>query len=220
MTARRGFRKLLVVLAVIVALAGLAWLNRDWLVARAYLWLLESDWRVERLQIERVIEALEIEPGQSIADIGAGTGVFTRPFARAVGPDGEVYAVDINAELLEHVEQTAREQGLDNVRTILAAADDPMLPRPVDLVFFCDALHHIDGPGDYLKVLPRYLLPSGRLAVIDFKQGESPHWDPDMKLSVEQLDHWAREAGFELDSSHAFVDENYFRIYRCSACPG
>lgn len=218
MTARRGFRILLAAMAVVAVLAGLAWLNRDWLVARAYILMLESGSRVESLEIERVIEALDLGPGQAVADIGAGTGVFTRPFARAVAPGGEVYAVEINTELLEHIERTAREEGLDNVRTILAAADDPKLPRPVDLVFFCDALHHIEGPGDYLKVLPRYLLPSGRVAVIDFEDEESPHWDPDMKLSVERLDLLAREAGFELESSHTFVDENYFRIYRCAAC--
>lgn len=213
-------KRLLAVLVVIVVLAGLAWLKRDWLVARTYIWLLESDWRVGRLQIERVIGELELEPGQRVADIGAGTGVFTRPFARAVGPGGVVYAVEINAELVEHIERTAREQGLDNVRTILAAEDDPLLPEPVELIFFCDTLHHIDDPAGYLQTLRQYLLPAGRIAVIDFREGASPHFDAEMKLPAERLDRWGRVAGFELEASHDFFEDNYFRIYRCTACPG
>ena len=77
------------------------------------------------------------------------------PIARlavAAGDDGIVYAVDINRELLDHIERTASEQGLGNLRIVLAANDDPQLPEPVGLVFICDTLHHIEQPDAYLKV--------------------------------------------------------------------
>jgi ubiquinone/menaquinone biosynthesis C-methylase UbiE len=211
-------RRILIVVAILAVLAGVAWIERDWIVARLYILMLESDDRVESLRIERVIEVLEIGPGVKVADIGAGTGIFARPFAAATGRDGTVYAVDINPQLVDYMQRTAREQGLAGLRTVLAAEDDPRLPEPVDLVFFCDALHHIEDREVYLGTLRRYLRPGGRLAVIDF-EGNSPHLDPDMRYTREELDGWAGEAGFVFEASHDFIEDNLFLVYRCEGCP-
>jgi ubiquinone/menaquinone biosynthesis C-methylase UbiE len=204
---------------LLAAAVVLGWLYRDWLIAQAYKLMLEGPSRVASLRIDRVIETLEIGPGQRIVDLGTGTGVFARPFARAVAGDGIVYAVDVNRELLEHVDNTARKQGIGNIRTVLAAADDPRIPEPVDLIFICDTLHHISNRDAYLTTLRRYLNPGGRVAVIDFRQGDSPHLTGSMKYTLQQLDGWMEQAGYTLAGRHDFLDDNFFVVYRCDSCP-
>jgi ubiquinone/menaquinone biosynthesis C-methylase UbiE len=165
-----------------------------------------------------VITALDVEPGQRVADIGAGTGVFTRPLASAVGADGIVYAIDVNPELLRHIEETAAKSGFENIRIILAAGDDPQIPESVDLIFICDTLHHIDERADYLKGLRVYLRPGGRIAVIDF-DGASPHIFPSLKYPRRALMSWMEGAGYRFVRSFDFVVDNFFMIYECESCP-
>jgi len=197
----------------------LVWLYGDWLITQAYRITLEEPSRIANFQIDRVIDVLEIRPGQRVVDLGAGTGVFTRPFARATAPDGIVYAVDVNPELLKHVERTATEQHLSNIRTVLAEEADPRIPEPVDLIFICDTLHHIASRETYVATLRRYLKPGGRVAVIDFRQGSSPHLMGSMKYTLEQLDGWMLDAGYTVAGRHDFIDDNFFVVYRCAACP-
>ena len=211
-------RKLWKSLLIVVLLLGIvAWLQRDWIVARGYIALLEWDWRVRKLQVERVTGVLAVMPGQKVADLGAGSGIFSRSLARAVGPDGIVYAVDINRRLLDYIEESAAEQGIRNVRTVKAAEDDPMLPEPVDLIFICDTLHHIADRGAYLKSLRRYLKPSGRVAVIDFIK--SPHLFSSAKYSLPELERWLTEAGYMPTGRYSFLQNNFFVLYACPTCP-
>ncbi len=217
MTARRR-RWILAGLAVGL-FAALVWAGRDWIEARLLLIILESGERVEDLQVDRVIATLAIEPGAVAADIGAGTGLFTRPMARAAGGSGRIYAVDINPELLLHIESTAREAGLDAIRTVLADEDDPRLPEPVDLVLLCDTLHHIAGREAYLRRLRAYLKPGGRIAIIDFHR-TSPHVFPSLKYARDDLVAWMESAGYTLERELHFVTDNFFLIYRCDDCPG
>ena len=105
--------------------------------------MMEDERRVSGLQVERVIETLKIRPDAKIADIGAGSGLFTRPLAKRAGDKGTVYAVEIRQDLVDYLQQNAREQKLGNVRAVLAAGDDPRLPEPVDLIVIIDAMHHI-----------------------------------------------------------------------------
>lgn len=216
MTKRKS--RLLIFSALTLAAAGLAWKYQDWLMAKVYLSMLEWDGRVQSLQVERVIEALQVEPGQRIVDLGAGTGLFTRPLARSAGEEGVVYAADINAELLKHIDDSARRAGISNIRTVQCAEDDPLLPEPADLIFICDTLHHISERAAYLKTLRRYLKPGGRVAVIDFA-GSSPHIMPSMHYSLPELEGWMQEAGYRLLASHDFVEHNFFVIYQCDSCP-
>jgi len=178
-----------------------------------YIQILESADRVKKLQVDRVIEALNVKAGEAVADLGAGSGLFTRPLARQVAPGGIVYAIDINQALLDHIEETARELKLDNIRTVLAGESDPRIPAPVDLVLIVDTLHHIQNRGNYLKILPRYLKPSGRVAVIDFAKNWPPRFASG-KFSVQQLERWMKAAGFQRERSYDFLEESFFHIYR------
>jgi ubiquinone/menaquinone biosynthesis C-methylase UbiE len=215
-------RRIWILAAVLVAIAGVGWWQREWLIARAYIATLEADRRVQELQVERVVAALRIAPGQKVADVGAGTGVFARPFARAVGPTGVVYAVDVNGELLEHLSDKASAAGLTNLRTVLAQKEDARIPELVDLIFICDTLHHIGGREQYLATLRRYLQPGGRIAIIDPDE-KSPHIDalivPSMRYNFGEFEGWMLRAGFTHVETHAFPDDYFFTVYECVTCP-
>src|SRR5437867_3029293 len=119
--------------------------------AKEYIKILEDPHRIERLKPQEIVQSLGLKPGDVVADIGSGSGLFTRPLARTVQPGGKVYAVDIDKELLEHVEKTAKEQNIANITTIVGENDSPRLPpATVDLAFICDTLHHIENRQTYL----------------------------------------------------------------------
>ena len=173
-------------------------------VVTAFIW--------ESRPIARIVETLKIAPGQRIADLGAGDGVFTFPMAEIAGSSGLVYAIEIEQKKLDKIEKKARERNLNNVRTVLGATDDPRLPEPVDLILIVNTLHHISGRAEYLRNLRRYLKPEGRIAIIDF----SRWWPPfhgKMKYSVEQLDGWMQAAEFRRIESHDFLPRNFFIVY-------
>lgn len=177
-----------------------------------YAKFLEGAERVERMQVPRVVQTLGLKPGMLVADIGAGSGLFTRPMAKAVQPGGTAFAVDIDAELLKIVARSAREQQIGNIQTVLAAATDPRLPEPVDVMFICDALHHIGGQAEYLRGLRKYLKPGGRIAVIDFSE-RWPQGHESMVFTLAQLDEWMKQAGFTRKASHDWLDNSFFVIY-------
>jgi len=112
---------------------------------------LDSSDRIQGLKIAEVVDALGLAPGQVAADIGAGTGAFTLPLARAVRPGGTALAVEVDQQLLEHLAETAIEQGVANVVTVHGEFDDPLLGGVVDLAFIHDVLHHIENREVYLK---------------------------------------------------------------------
>lgn len=178
-----------------------------------YAKFLEGAERVARMQVPRVVGVLELQPGMKVADIGSGSGLFTRPIARAVAPRGVAYAVDIDAALLAIVARSAQEQKIENIRIVEAAAADPKLPEPVDLAFICDTLHHIQQPADYLRKLKTYLKPGGRVAVIDFSE-RWPQGHESMRYTLDQLDGWMKAAGLSRVASHDWLDNSFFVIYR------
>jgi ubiquinone/menaquinone biosynthesis C-methylase UbiE len=177
-----------------------------------YAKFLEGAERVQRMQVPRVVRALELEPGTIVADLGSGSGLFTRPIAKVVAP-GIAYAVDIDPALLKIVERSATEAGIDNIRTVHAAPDDPKLPEPVDLVFICDTLHHIPNQEMYLNGLRKYLKPKGRVAVIDFSSRWPEGHEP-MRYTSQQLDQWMSNAGLVRVASYDWLDNSFFIIYR------
>ena len=181
----------------------------------AYAKTLEGPERVARMQVARVVEALGIKTGDRVADIGSGSGLFTRPLARAAGAAGVAYAVDIDAGLLKVVERSAREANIENIRTVLAATDDPKLPEPVDVALICDALHHIGNQGPYLKTLNKYVKPGGRVVVIDFSE-RWPAGHESMRFTTAQLDGWMKDAGFSREASYDWLDNSFFIVYRKS----
>ncbi len=120
-----------------------------------------------------------LQPGQSMADIGAGTGLFTLPFAEAVGPKGRVYAVDIAPAFVERIEQLAAERGVRNVEGVVCAEDDARLPKDsIDVAFVCDTYHHFEYPAQTLASIHRALRKGGELVVVEFHriEGVSREW--------------------------------------------
>ncbi len=178
-----------------------------------YIKLLESERRVEALQVPRVIESLKVGSGDKIADIGSGSGLFTRPLAKKTGNKGLVYAIDIDPALLKHVEQTARQEKLVNVKTILAAEDDPKLPEPVDLIVIIDTLHHIKNQDVYLKTIKKYLRQDGRIAIIDFSK-TWPAGHEQMKYTLDDLHGWTKAAGLVRVESFDFLENDFFVVYK------
>ena len=128
---------------------------------------------------EEIVAACSLRPGDDVADIGAGTGLFVPILARATGPTGTVVAVDIVPEFIEHVEARAREAGLDNVRSVLCTERSVELPRDsIDLAFLCDSYHHFEFPRSTMTSIHEALRPGGAVIVIDFerKPGRSSDW--------------------------------------------
>lgn len=126
-----------------------------------------------------LLAALAPRPGEAVADVGAGTGLFTLPIAQAVGPQGLVYAVDIAPAFVEHVRSRAAAAGLGQVRPVLCDDRDTGLPpASVDAAFVCDTYHHFEHPAETLASLRAALRPGGRLLLVDFERepGVSREW--------------------------------------------
>lgn len=129
----------------------------------------EDPSREEWQKPDLVVELLGLKPGQNVADIGAGTGYFTRRMARRILPGGVAVAVDIEPGFFPYVNQRALEAQQDNIFTQLALVDNPRLsPGTYDMIFICDTLHHIDHRAEYYAWLRRGLRPGGRVVVVDF----------------------------------------------------
>lgn len=176
---------------------------------------LDSSNRVERLKIDETIAELKINPGSVIADIGAGSGLFSFPLARATGSAGIVYAVDIEPGLLKHIGVRAQELHLPNVQTVLGQFADPALPATnVDLAFINDVLHHIEDRSAYLKHLARYLKPSGRIVVIDFYPEFGPHKsEPALQVTQDQTTGWMSTIGFRHVEQINLFKDKWFAVY-------
>ena len=178
--------------------------------------ILERDRRVSGLKIEEVVARLGLEPGDQVADIGAGTGVFSGPLAQAVAPGGTLYAVEIDQELLDYVNDRAGRENITNITTVLGEFGDPNLPsRELDLIFFHDVLHHIENRQQYLQVTASYLKPGGRIVVVDMIKGhpEAGHRDqPEMQISPEDVKQWMEAAGLRLVEEVDDLFENKFFV--------
>ncbi len=198
---------------IVLAGVGLAWLGRDWIMAKVYMVILEDEGRIRSLQVDRIIRELGIDEGVDVADIGAGTGVLARPFARAVSPSGTVFAVDVNANLVDHLRESAKRLKLKNLQVVEGAYDDPLLPSKVDVIVILDTLHHIENAGDYVAKLPGYLRPGGRLAIIDFPGQDSPHWSASMRIDAAQVEEWAVQAGLTKTGDYDFIRGNFFLVF-------
>jgi ubiquinone/menaquinone biosynthesis C-methylase UbiE len=181
----------------------------------AFIKLLEDPARDAYQKPHEVLSALAIREGERIADIGAGSGYFALRFSKHVGTSGRVFAVDISPEMVLHLNRRIRDAGITNVQTILASADDPLLPpASVDRVFVADTWHHIADPARYLSALAKILKPGGEIVVIDFHKKEMPVGPPaEMRLSREQVVSQFEQHGFRLAREHTFLPYQYFLIF-------
>ncbi len=186
--------------------------------SRAYIAALEDPARDAYQKPHEVVMALGLKEGERVADIGSGPGYFALRFARHVGASGLVMAVDISPEMIVDLNRRIRDAGLANVRTILAAPDDPLLlPASVDLVFICDTWHHIGGQAEYLANLRKALKPGGRVVIIDFKKEETPVGPPmEMRVARDQVVHELEQGGFRLASEPTFLPYQYFLVFAAS----
>jgi len=181
----------------------------------------------ERFEIEsrevfakrkEILEAIKLKPTDVVADIGAGTGLFTRLFASNLGPKGRVIAVDIAQKFLDHIEVTCREQNLRNVETLLCKDDSTELPPDsVDVAFICDTYHHFEFPQKTMTSLLKALKPGGRVIVIDFKriEGESSDWTMDhVRAGQEVFEAEILQAGFrKAVEVKDLLKENYMVVF-------
>lgn len=167
---------------------------------------------------EKIIAELRIEPGMSVADVGAGTGLFTRLIAPAVGKEGKVYAVDIAKAFVTHTLLSCRARGFTNVEGVVCTADDAKLPtHSVDVIFICDTYHHFEYPLKTMRSLHRALKPGGQLVVLDFEriEGVSSDWIlGHVRAGKEIFRSEIEEAGFELEEELDLFEQNYFLRFR------
>ncbi len=163
----------------------------------------------------KVVRALALQAGQRVADVGAGSGYFAVRFAKAVGPQGKVYAAEIDPGLVDYLGRRAKKKKLAQLEPLLAAPNDPRLPpESVDLVFFCAVLHLVQNRPAYYPKLARALRPGGRLAIIDFYKREAPVGPPlAIKLAKDDLIAELAQAGFTPRQEFDFLPYQYFLVF-------
>lgn len=170
---------------------------------------------------EKIADAVGLEPGMSVADVGAGTGFMTMVFAERVGPSGRVFAVDVAPKFLKHIDAQAKTKGLDNIQTVRCKEDSVALPpASVDLVFICDTYHHFEYPDRTMRSIHRALRPDGLVVVVDFRrlEGISREWVLDhVRAGQEETTREIVANGFEvvLDVPDLpGLEENYLIRFR------
>jgi ubiquinone/menaquinone biosynthesis C-methylase UbiE len=183
--------------------------------AEEWIKTLESPARIASLKTDEVIARLGLRSGDVIADLGAGSGLFAFPLAKAVG-SGRVYAVELDEAFLTHMRNKAKADGVTNVVPVLGKFTDPALPaRDVDVAFFHDVLHHVENRSAYLKSVAGYVKSGGRIVVIEFNPGDSPHKaEPQLVVSKEQTAAWMAEVGFVPAEDVQLFADKWFVVYR------
>jgi ubiquinone/menaquinone biosynthesis C-methylase UbiE len=181
----------------------------------AYIKNLERPDRDEYQKPDEVLTALRITLGITVADIGAGSGYFTRRFAKAVGETGKVFAVDVEQKMLDYNRAELSKLGLmENTELILAKPDNPSLPiNQIDLIFFCNVYHHLENHTAYAAKLTSALTDSGRVVIIDYYPDERSgklefpkhHLVPQERV-IQQMD----QVGFRVSQEYTFLPRQYF----------
>ena len=187
-----------------------------------------DDW-IKRFEIEsreiytlrtRILAACKINAGDKIADVGSGTGLFTRLFSVEVGDEGWVYAIDISTRLLEHVNSEASKNDLHNITGVLCAEDSVNLPpESVDIAFACDVYHHFEYPKSTLASIRNALKKGGRFIVIDFEriEGKSRRWLLNhVRAGKDVFKQEIMDAGFTFVEEKKIdgFEENYFLVFK------
>lgn len=180
-----------------------------------YLDRLDDPERDQYQKPAQVIDALGLRRGMHVADLGAGSGYFTRRFVEAVGETGKVYVIDVEPEALKYVEHRLVQMHRPfEAEFILARPDNPKIPvESVDLIFICNTYHHLEDRTEYFRNLKASLRPGGRMAIVDFyhddRSGELGF--PKRHLvAKEKVVEEMREAGYRLVKEHTFLTKQYF----------
>jgi arsenite methyltransferase len=182
---------------------------------KAYIGMLDDPKRDAYQRPHEVLVALNLKPGEVIADIGAGSGYFTFRIAHHVGTKGKVFAVDVSPDMIRYVNRRIRELNANNVVSVLADPDDPLLPeQSVNRFFICDVWHHVENHTAYLALMKKMLKPGGEIIMIDFHKKELPLGPPmHMKIAREDLIQEMETNGFRLTKEHTFLPYQYFLVF-------
>jgi predicted methyltransferase len=162
---------------------------------------------------KEIVAACKLKRGMAVADVGAGTGLFTRLFADEVGDKGKVYAVDIAPKFIEHIEKSCEKAGIKNVKGIVCKQDSAQLPQnSVDVVFICDTYHHFEFPFKTMESIHRALRPGGHVVVVDFQRipGKSREWVLNhVRAGKETVVKEIESCGFKKVGEEKLLEENY-----------
>jgi arsenite methyltransferase len=175
-------------------------------------WLYAGGSRADRLgDPDAVVAALDVRSGEIIGDLGPGFGHFTVRLARAVAPDGIVYALDADASTLDELRIAADERGLHNLRTVLVARDRLEIPEPVDLLFVSATWHHLRDQARYFAAAREYIRPGGRVAILESRrEGLLARWMGRHGTPSRQVRAGMAQAGFSLTRTHDVVRGHWF----------
>ena len=166
---------------------------------------------------EAIIDALQLKPGMQVADIGAGTGLFSRHFAKHVGNNGKVYAIDISKEFIRNIIEHAKQSGLTNIEGIVNTDKNITLAaNSIDLAFVCDTYHHFEYPQSMLQSIRKALRNNGRLVVIDFKKDPkiSNRWVMGhVRANHQTVRQEIEQAGFRYIKDEDMLQDNFFMVF-------
>ena len=201
-------------IAFVLATTAAAAQQHGRLFRPADLGLLEAPDRDVWQRPDRIMDALQIGDGSTVADIGAGGGWFTARLARRVGPNGKVFAQDIQPEMIGAIQRRVlREVLSDRVQTVLGTANNPGLPEPVDAILIVDAYHEVREPVMVLRHLARSLRPNGRIGIVEFtKDGGGPGPPVAERVDPERVIRDAQDAGLVLIRQENFLRYQYLLI--------
>ena len=165
-----------------------------------------------------IVAALGLQPGDDVADVGAGSGFMSRLMAREVGTDGQVYSVDIAQATIDHIESAAQAEGITNIKGILGEGHTTHLPADsIDLVLICDTYHHFEYPADTMASISQALRPGGRLVLIDYERvrGITPdsryqHLRGGKGTFSDEI----KDAGFDLEKELPLIPQSYYLEFR------
>ena len=177
-------------------------------------WLVRAD-REEFEQPEKVVDALKLQKGMIVADIGAGVGYFSLRIAKRVGPVGEVLAVDIQPEMLSLLKQNQEREGLTNVEPVLGTVTDPHLPQDmIDLALLVDVYHECQYPEEMITQIRNSLKRNGRLVLIEYR-GEDANVPikPEHKMTVKQVLAEIEPMGFQLKEQLEFLPWQHILVF-------
>lgn len=165
---------------------------------------------------EAIVQATGVEPGQTVADIGAGTGFFTLMFAEAVGPEGRVYAVDISPTFIRNIERRAAEHGFANVEGVVNVQRSVKLPPgSVDVAFITNTYHHFEHPRAIMTTLYQVLRPGGTVVVIDYRREGGSGWvRGHVRAGKASVIEEVESVGYTLLEDRDLLRRNYFLRFR------
>jgi len=177
--------------------------------------LLEGPDREAWQKPEQIMDALGIADGSVVADLGAGGGWFTIRLARRVGPNGQVYAEDIQPQMIESINRRVERERLRNVTTVLGTPSDPRLPQGrVDAVLIVDTYHEMEDPVALLRNVREALSPKGRIGIVDFTmEGGGPGPEMDERVDAERVIGDAEAAGLRLIGRETFLRYQYLLVF-------